>query len=112
MAVVGVVRQVSDAGFGFIEGDDPELEGEDVFFHVRELPVDARSISSGARVEFEWEWGDKGPRATSVTVAREAFGPRLLEALVDADETLTAGQIRAVHQAVLELLGESSRVSG
>ena len=53
----------SEKSFGFIETEDMD---EDVFFHVSEL--EGNSISEGTEVEFDQEEGDRGPKATNVTM--------------------------------------------
>ena len=51
-------------GFGFIT---PE-SGDDLFFHVSEIPGD--EPQDGDKVEFEIGQGKKGPCAVSVKVVR------------------------------------------
>ncbi len=60
----GTVKWFNDAkGFGFIEADD----GQDVFVHQSEIQSDGyRSLSEGAKVEFELTQGAKGPKAAQV----------------------------------------------
>lgn len=53
----------SRENFGFIESDEMD---DDVFFHVSELEGD--SVNEGDEVEFDQEEGDRGPKATNVTV--------------------------------------------
>lgn len=61
----GIVRRVTDKGFGFIERSGGE---RDCFFHVRDtspsLPFDASL--EGQRVEFDVKQGDRGPVAVNV----------------------------------------------
>ena len=49
-------------GFGFIEREDG---GKDVFVHTSGLDG-GTSLAEGAKVEFEVEDSDKGPRAVGV----------------------------------------------
>jgi len=60
----GTVKWFNDAkGFGFIQSSD----GQDVFVHQTEIQVDGyRSLSEGARVQFEMGQGPKGPKALQV----------------------------------------------
>jgi CspA family cold shock protein len=54
-----------DKGFGFITPDDG---GKDLFVHHTGIVSDGfRSLDEGARVSFEAEAGDKGPKAVSVS---------------------------------------------
>ncbi len=53
-----------DKGFGFITPDD---EGKDLFVHHTAIQGDGfRSLDEGAKVEFEVQAGDKGPKAVNV----------------------------------------------
>ena len=60
----GKVKWFNDTkGFGFIESDD----GGDVFVHQGDIEADGyRSLTEGARVQFELTQGDKGPKAVKV----------------------------------------------
>ncbi len=60
----GTVKWFNDTkGFGFIQSDD----GQDVFVHQSEIQSDGyRSLSEGARVQFELTQGEKGPKALQV----------------------------------------------
>ncbi len=60
----GTVKWFNDTkGFGFIESSD----GQDVFVHQTEIQGEGfRSLSEGAKVEFELTQGDKGPKAVQV----------------------------------------------
>jgi len=51
-------------GFGFITQD----EGEDLFFHVSELP--GSTANEGDKVEYEVGEGRKGPCAVNIKEAR------------------------------------------
>ncbi len=60
----GKVKWFNDTkGFGFIESDD----GGEVFVHQGDIETDGyRSLTEGARVEFELTQGEKGPKAVKV----------------------------------------------
>jgi CspA family cold shock protein len=61
----GTVKWFSDdKGFGFIT---PDEGGKDLFVHHSAIVADGyRSLPEGARVSYEEEAGDKGPKATNV----------------------------------------------
>jgi CspA family cold shock protein len=61
----GVVKWFSDEkGFGFIT---PDEGSKDLFVHHTSIQSDGyRSLAEGARVEYESEQGDKGPKAVNV----------------------------------------------
>ena len=61
----GTVKWFSDdKGFGFITPDEGE---PDLFVHHTRISADGyRSLAEGARVSYEEEQGDKGPKAVNV----------------------------------------------
>jgi CspA family cold shock protein len=61
----GTVKWFSDEkGFGFITPDDGE---RDLFVHFSAITGDGyRSLAEGAKVSYEPEDGDKGPKAVNV----------------------------------------------
>jgi len=61
----GIVKWFSDdKGFGFIT---PDEGGRDLFVHHTGIQSDGyRSLPEGARVSYEAEAGDKGPKAVNV----------------------------------------------
>jgi CspA family cold shock protein len=63
----GTVKWFNDAkGYGFIAPDDG---GKDVFVHHSNIAGEGfRSLSEGAKVEFEVQQGQKGPEATTVSL--------------------------------------------
>ena len=62
----GTVKWFNDQkGFGFISADD----GTDYFVHFSGIVSDGyKSLPEGAKVQFEIESTDKGPRAVQVSV--------------------------------------------
>lgn len=60
----GTVKWFNDTkGYGFIQSD----EGQDVFVHQSEIQAEGfRTLSEGARVQFEMTQGPKGPKALAV----------------------------------------------
>jgi cold shock protein len=55
-----------DKGFGFITPDDGS---KDLFVHQSAIAGDGfRTLAEGAKVSFEAEASDKGPRAVNVQV--------------------------------------------
>jgi CspA family cold shock protein len=53
-----------DKGFGFIT---PDESGKDLFVHYSGISGQGfRSLEEGARVSYEAEAGDKGPKAVNV----------------------------------------------
>ena len=63
----GTVKWFSDdKGFGFITPDD---ESKDLFVHHTAILGEGyRSLPEGAKVSYEAEASDKGPKATNVQV--------------------------------------------
>jgi CspA family cold shock protein len=61
----GIVKWFSDEkGFGFIT---PDEGSKDLFVHHTSIEADGyRSLAEGAKVEYESEQGDKGPKAINV----------------------------------------------
>ena len=61
----GTVKWCSDdKGFGFIT---PDEGGKDLFVHHTGINAPGfKTLAEGARVEYEAEAGDKGPKAVNV----------------------------------------------
>jgi len=58
----GMIKKITDKGFGFIEGDRGDL-----FFHCSEVQDGAfEDLREGQMVEYEVGRGKKGPCATGV----------------------------------------------
>lgn len=57
---------IRNRGFGFISAED----GREIFFHRSGfVKGDFDALNEGDAVEFEVEKGDKGPRATNISVS-------------------------------------------
>jgi CspA family cold shock protein len=67
----GTVKWFSDAkGYGFLT---PEDGSKDVFVHHSNIAGSGfKTLSEGAKVEYEPAQGDKGPEARNVTLAASA----------------------------------------
>ncbi|WIX98213.1 cold shock domain-containing protein [Amycolatopsis mongoliensis] len=126
--LTGKVLRFDDVrGYGFVA---PDEGNEDVFIHVNDLECDKRLIVPGVRVRFAAEEGDRGLKASRVSLvehradqpptdgqptvaayddmacdvltARE-LRDELTEAMLAGAPSLTGQQILAVRQSVLEL---------
>ena len=64
----GTVKWFSDdKGYGFITPDDSD---KDLFVHHRDIDGEGfKSLTEGAKVTYEAEAGDKGPKAVNVRQA-------------------------------------------
>ena len=63
----GTVKWFNDSkGYGFIQ---PEDGGKDVFVHFSQIAGEGfKTLTEGAKVEFETREGQKGPEATNVQI--------------------------------------------
>ncbi|MCN9243545.1 cold shock domain-containing protein [Streptomyces sp. RY43-2] len=68
MAMGKVVRFDEVRGYGFVS---PDGGGPDVFLHVNDLLVDKSLISPGVLVSFDLEDGDRGLKASAISLASE-----------------------------------------
>jgi CspA family cold shock protein len=60
----GVIKRLTDKGFGFIAVDGEE---KDIFFHFSALiDVQFEDLNEGDQVTFEVEDSERGPRAVNV----------------------------------------------
>jgi cold shock CspA family protein len=73
VAVGRVLRFDQVRGFGFVV---PDSGGEDVFLHANDLLDEKRWIVPGAIVEFDVEVGERGLKASSVTLKESPLAGR------------------------------------
>lgn len=75
MAIGKVIRFDEVRGYGFVS---PDSGGSDVFLHVNDLLVDKSLIGPGVLVSFDLEDGDRGLKASAVSLAsnRQPYSPR------------------------------------
>lgn len=64
-----VIRFDEVRGYGFVA---PDTGGDDVFIHVNDLEFDKRHLAVGAVVDFTVEDGDRGLKASTVTLVTPA----------------------------------------
>lgn len=77
-----VIRYDEVRGYGFVA---PDEGGDDVFLHVNDLDFDKRKLVVGAVVEFDTEEGDRGPKASQVSlVSLPAVQPQAVPAVAPA----------------------------
>lgn len=67
-----VIRFDEVRGYGFVA---PDTGGDDVFIHVNDLEFDKRNLAVGAVVDFAVEDGDRGLKASTVTLVTPAPAP-------------------------------------
>jgi CspA family cold shock protein len=98
--VTGKVLRFDEVrGYGFVAPDDGN---EDVFLHVNDLECDKRLIVPGVRVRFAAEEGDRGLKASRVSLAERrpdgsSDGGQAAVTGYDDDtacDVLTAGELR------------------
>lgn len=108
-------------GYGFASQDNG---GEDVFIHVNELEFDKELLAPGVRIEFSIEEGDRGLKASGITLLGPApaqyspasheassFAPlaakdlskEIVEDLLTALPAMVGGDILKVRDYVLAL---------
>ncbi|MDL4818702.1 cold shock domain-containing protein [Actinomadura opuntiae] len=125
-------------GYGFVA---PESGGEDVFVHVNDLLDDKSQMVPGRTVEFVLDQGDRGPKASRVTVVPTAaaapraeagqarpepqdgddmcdvlsaaeFGHELTEVLLHAAPALSGSQILDIRERVAAFARSHGWVDG
>jgi cold shock CspA family protein len=72
-----VIRFDEVRGYGFVA---PDTGGDDVFIHVNDLEFDKRHLAVGAVVDFKVEDGDRGLKASEVTLVAPAPVPAMAAA--------------------------------
>jgi CspA family cold shock protein len=83
MAMGAVVNFDEVRGYGFVA---PDSGGVDVFVHVNDLEFDKRLLEPGARLEFDIEEGDRGPKASQVRIASPVERTRPAAGTLDETE--------------------------
>ena len=79
----------ADKGFGFITPDDGT---DDVFVHQSAINSSGyRDLGEGAKVSYETEVGEKGPRATNVTASTGLDPVDAREHHVEDDRVIAGG---------------------
>ena len=76
-----VIRFDEVRGYGFVA---PDSGGDDVFIHVNDLEFDKRNLAVGAVVDFAVEDGDRGLKASTVTLVAPAPAAALAPAMASA----------------------------
>lgn len=76
-----VIRFDEVRGYGFVA---PDTGGDDVFIHVNDLEFDKRNLAVGAVVDFTVEDGDRGLKASGVTLVAPAPASAPAPAMVSA----------------------------
>ncbi|MFE2753045.1 cold-shock protein [Actinosynnema sp. NPDC059335] len=84
-----VVRFDEVRGYGFVS---PDEGGEDVFIHVNDIDFDKRLLAPGALVEFLVELGERGPKASRVSLVREA-SPRSGTSTYPSGDDVNGGDV-------------------
>lgn len=132
-----VLRFDQVRGYGFIA---PKGGGADIFLHMNDILEEKHRIVPGTLVEFEVEEGQRGLKASSVRIVRQAqagaavatparrepsatdpdslcdilspaeFTHEVTELLIGAEPTLTAGQIVQVRTALVQFARKSGWV--
>src|SRR5258707_869711 len=106
----GTVKWFNDSkGYGFIS---PEDEGKDLFVHHTAIAGDGfKSLSEGAKVEFDAAEGEKGPDARSPHPIEPKGGLNELEVQATADHGEAKSRARRGGEAEAEA-GEEAGCSG
>ena len=90
-----------EKGFGFLSSD----EGEDVYVHASVLPAGVKTLSRGARVEFDIAQGRRGDQALHVRLLDPA--PSVSRGLTLRDRK-PAEEMAVVVEDLIKLLDDSS----
>lgn len=90
-----------EKGFGFLSSD----EGEDVYVHASVLPAGVKTLSRGARVEFDIAQGRRGDQALHVRLLEPAPSVSRSMALRDRKP---AEEMAPVVEDLIKLLDDSS----
>ncbi|MEU7876482.1 cold shock domain-containing protein [Dactylosporangium sp. NPDC049140] len=123
MAVGTILRYDEIRGYGFIA---PAGGGDDVFVHANDFGERRHQVHPGLHVEFEAEYGERGPKVSAVRLLEEApaepkgrttsgddealcdvltaaqFRTEVTEVLLQHVSTLTAAQVTQVRTKLVD----------
>ncbi|WP_426513748.1 cold-shock protein [Dactylosporangium sp. McL0621] len=123
MAVGTILRYDEIRGYGFIA---PAGGGDDVFVHANDFGERRHQVHPGLHVEFEAEYGERGPKVSAVRLLEEApvepkgrttsgddealcdvltaaqFRTEVTEVLLQHVSTLTAAQVVQVRTKLVD----------
>ena len=102
MVPTGKVRFYDEEkGFGFLSSD----EGQDVYVHASVLPSGVKTLSRGARVEFDIAQGRRGDQALHVRLLEPT--PSVSKSIAARDRK-PAEEMAVVIEDLIKLLDDSS----
>jgi len=101
-----VVRFDQVKGYGFIT---PDSGGDDLFLHVNDLAEEKFLYRPGAVVEFLTEFGERGPKASAVSLITPAgTEPQPTAAKAPAPERNTTGEEDDEDDDFLDLIARGT----
>ena len=100
-----VIRFDEVRGYGFVA---PDTGGDDVFIHVNDLEFDKRHLAVGAVVDFKVEDGDRGLKASTVTLVAPAPAPAPVSVSAMAGAAVGSGGVAGPAPAFLPPLPDAA----